>query len=269
MLEIKVRQGTKVPKGQVNEDAKLVDRRRNIFLVADGIGGHPVPERASQLAVMSCYQELVRILPYAEENGVLPYIHRAMGYSNQVLSALSDRLVQFRSDEKRAGTTLDVCYIQNNKLYAGHIGDGRIYLLRHSELSKLTEDHTLLESGLEEGAAKFRERVGLGGVSRYIGDAGDFNPQLLSVPLRADDLVLMTTDGLTKMLFDKEIAEVLQQAPFEKSARKLLTASNIPVMLASYISTMKNISYEEALRKLPNDDSIAVVLISVKEGYHG
>ncbi|MFH1307723.1 MAG: protein phosphatase 2C domain-containing protein [archaeon] len=269
MLKIIARQGFRSFGKRPYEDKKIVDTKNSIFIVADGMGGHPSPGKASRYAAEICHEDLIGKLSNAPDNKILERIESAIGYTNRALCALSDSMGDLKRENKRAGTTLDVCYFRNGILYGGHIGDGRVYQLRKIMFRKLTEDHTSLDYSLDEGEVKLNDRFGFGSIERYIGDTSDFNPQLYSSRLRQGDTVLMTTDGLTKMLFDLEIKKVLKETPFDSAARGLIKACQNPVRLINYLAKKRGIHTNEAKAELQPKDDVTVVLIKYKGEKNG
>jgi len=198
-----------------NEDSYLVDEP--LFAVADGMGGHRGGEVASQLAL-----ETVEKL-FRKGTGDL---------AEQVQEA--NRAVFERSVEDRQvagmGTTLTAALVEGDRIRLAHVGDSRAYLLRDGELRRLTEDHTLVHRMVTEGeiseeeAEAHPQRSVLTralGVDMFVDVDDDV------VQVRSGDRLLLCTDGLTGMVSEDEIKEVLQRVddPTEASER-LVRAAN-------------------------------------------
>jgi len=198
-----------------NEDSYLVDEP--LFAVADGMGGHRGGEVASQLAL-----ETVEKL-FRKGTGDL---------AEQVQEA--NRAVFERSVEDRQvagmGTTLTAALVEGDRIRLAHVGDSRAYLLRDGELRRLTEDHTLVHRMVTEGEISEEEAEGHPqrsvltralGVDMFVDVDDDV------VQVRSGDRLLLCTDGLTGMVSEDEIKEVLQDvADPSEAAERLVRAAN-------------------------------------------
>jgi protein phosphatase len=129
------------------------------------------------------------------------------------------------------GTTLTLAYTLNDALFVAHVGDSRCYLCRHGILYRLTRDHTLVEDMVRRGAllaeeaAKHRWRHVITNVVG--GDAREVKVEVHKVRLEAGDRVLLCSDGLTEMLPEEEINDILQaEAEPEQSCRRLMVRAN-------------------------------------------
>ena len=198
-----------------NEDSYLVDEP--LFAVADGMGGHRGGEVASQLAL-----ETVEKL-FRKGTGDL---------AEQVQEA--NRAVFERSVEDRQvagmGTTLTAALVEGDRIRLAHLGDSRAYLLRDGELRRLTEDHTLVHRMVTEGeiseeeAEAHPQRSVLTralGVDMFVDVDDDV------VQVRSGDRLLLCTDGLTGMVPEDEIEEMLQGiADPSEAAERLVRRAN-------------------------------------------
>jgi protein phosphatase len=198
-----------------NEDSYLTEEP--LFAVADGMGGHRGGEVASQLAVETL-EKLFR-----QGAGELP---------DQVQEA--NRVVFERSvvDRKVAGmgTTLTAALVQDDRVRLAHVGDSRAYLLRDGELRLLTEDHTLVHRMVSEGEISKEEaqtHPQRSVLTRAIGvdTVVDVDDETLQV--RPSDRLLLCTDGLTSMVSEDEIEEVLRSVPdAQEAAQRLVRIAN-------------------------------------------
>ncbi|HVH52701.1 MAG TPA: Stp1/IreP family PP2C-type Ser/Thr phosphatase [Actinomycetota bacterium] len=198
-----------------NEDSYLTEEP--LFAVADGMGGHRGGEVASQLAVETL-EKLFR-----QGAGELP---------DQVQEA--NRVVFERSvlDRKVAGmgTTLTAALVQDDRVRLAHVGDSRAYLLRDGELGLLTEDHTLVHRMVSEGEISKEEaqtHPQRSVLTRAIGvdTVVDVDDETLQV--RPSDRLLLCTDGLTSMVSEDEIEEVLRSVPdAQEAAQRLVRMAN-------------------------------------------
>ena len=195
-----------------NEDAFHVDAERGLFIVADGLGGHLGGEVASRLAV----EEVVSYITARERTEMNEHLLRTA-----VISA--NEKVYRRSREDLSllgmGTTVVVAVIEKGTLWLAHVGDSRAYVLSESGLAQLTEDHTLLYETMKQGATRGERQIRhgyRGPLSRAVGVEKSVAVDTREYEYR-DEGLLLCTDGLTDMLLDNEIEEVLRTdaAPHE------------------------------------------------------
>jgi protein phosphatase len=153
-----------------------------------------------------------------------------------VLKRMTQRFLQvdeiLREEAKRnpalvgIGTTLTVAGLVGNDLVIGHVGDSRAYLLRGTELRQLTTDHTLAQALIDAGVANRDDpatRSMRHVLTAAIGSMGDqINPQIESFKMETGDRILLCTDGLTEMVNDKTIAQVLQETTSSRNACQTL-----------------------------------------------
>jgi serine/threonine protein phosphatase PrpC len=189
-----------------NEDAFLrLDH--GVFAVADGMGGHPAGEVASQIAVE-------RVRDAAEESG------RHAGWLGEAVRS-ANRSIRERAvrepGEEGMGTTLSVLELDvSGRASIAHIGDCRVYLWRDEELRRLTRDDTALQEAIESGRVDPAREPGhpLGSVlTRVLGLDDDVEPHMEDLQAREGDLFLLCSDGICGVLSDGEIARALREHP--------------------------------------------------------
>ena len=213
-----VRVGAATDIGQVregNEDSYLVVAP--LYAVADGMGGHRGGEVASSLA-LETVQEL-----FERKEGSL---------ADQVAGA--NRAVYDRSQSDRSvsgmGTTLTAALIDGNKVHLVHVGDSRAYLLRGAELTQLTEDHTLVHRMVMEGeitAEEAETHPHRSILTRALGVDESVQVDEDDVQVESGDRLLLCTDGLTGMVPEDRIQEILQDAADPQEAvDRLVTVAN-------------------------------------------
>jgi len=198
-----------------NEDSYLTEGP--LFAVADGMGGHRGGEVASQLAV----ETLEKL--FKEGAGDLP---------DQVQEA--NRVVFERSvlDRKVAGmgTTLTAALVEGDRVRLAHVGDSRAYLLRDGTLRLLTEDHTLVHRMVSEGEISKEEaetHPQRSVLTRALGVDTVVDVDDDSLQVRPGDRLLLCTDGLTSMVSEDEIEDVLRTVPDpQEAAQRLVRVAN-------------------------------------------
>ena len=202
-----------------NEDSLLVLESENLFVVADGMGGYSGGELASQIAVKTigmAYE--TRTFEGPRHEGVAleaTNLARAIQMANAAIL----EVVNIKPELKGMGTT--VCAARfaptKNRMFIGHVGDSRCYRLRNGKFEQITADHTMAQEGVSgPDAAK---------LSRAVGVWPTVQIDISAVtPLPGDDY-LICSDGLTKMLPDARIAEVLQSENEPTAAVEALIAA--------------------------------------------
>lgn len=172
-----------------NEDDLLVDEVRRVFMVADGLGGHPGGDVASGLAVRTAHAAVTDrpLRDEAEPGAALA----------AVLRVAHDAVLEGAGQDpslRGMGTTAVLAYLaeDDQQLWAAHVGDSRAYLFHAGELRQLTADHTI-------GGRR-------GGLAQALGTSGAVTPDIVDVDLEPGDRILLCTDGLTDMVDDDGIA---------------------------------------------------------------
>ena len=214
-----------------NEDYFAIRAEKGLFLVADGMGGHGNGEVASQLATLFVC-DFIEALPkksWLGREGSDPVgetLREALEQANQAVF----RAVEERADLAGMGATMVAMMHRDATAVIAHAGDSRAYRLRAGRLEQLTEDHTWVgqqvsAGDLSPGEARihpFRNVVtrALGGEAKLIVDVGVHD-------VRNGDLFLLCTDGLTGVLEDDEIAEILGGAgTLDGRCAQLIEAAN-------------------------------------------
>jgi len=218
-----------------NEDGFAVDAGLRLMVVADGMGGHRAGEVASALAVEAVMggAKGVSVFPQ-DESGAAAGGSSARGRALLSLIAAANAAVHERSlkDPRCAGmgTTVAAVWAGKKSFAAAHVGDSRIYLFRGQKLSRLTQDHTWTQERVRAGAMSETEAAasGLSNVlTRALGTEPEVKADVSDHELRAGDVLLLATDGLTKMLDDAGIAARLAAGQdAATSAQDLVSAAN-------------------------------------------
>jgi len=202
---------------QDNEDAYLV--KPPLYAVADGMGGHLAGEVASALS-METLEAMVHLRgPDALADGVREA--NAAIYERQIL----DRALA------GMGTTMTSTIVRDDALHLAHVGDSRAYLLRDGQLRQLTHDHTWVDEMIRTGemtAEEGRNHPRRSMLTRALGIDRQVTVDETQVPLRDGDRVLLCSDGLTALLSDDPIADILRAREDTKTTADALirAASN-------------------------------------------
>ena len=126
------------------------------------------------------------------------------------------------------GTTLDICFIYNNKIYIGHVGDSRVYRIRGELIRKLTKDHSYVQQLVEDGKitreeANHHPKKNM--LTKALGCTAYVEPDIRARNLELGDILVMCSDGLTNMVEEKEIYQVIKENP-ETAPQTLVNLAN-------------------------------------------
>jgi protein phosphatase len=202
-----------------NEDSFWVSSP--LFVLADGMGGAQAGEVASQTAVASFTDGLPDGPGSNEER-----LARLVAEANVTIHARA------QSDDALAGmgTTLTAAYVGEHDLAIAHVGDSRLYVLRDGELEQLTDDHSLVGELVRRGqisAEEAEDHPQRSIITRALGIEGDVVVDHHTWPVRDGDVFVLCSDGLTGMVPDAKVAEIVRSAPdLSTAAQRLIVAAN-------------------------------------------
>ncbi len=211
-----------------NEDVYRIREDVGLFLVADGMGGHAAGEVASGIAAEIVERETVRALesgasPGAALTDAIRAAHHAIHEQAEAEPELSGM-----------GTTLTAALLEPaaGLLHLAHVGDSRAYLLRGGELRRLTRDHTWVQQQIDDGRlseAESRTHPYANVLLRALGGPDDaLEVDASQTRIRAGDLVLLCTDGLSGTVDDADLREILDRPlPLEALAEQLVEAAKL------------------------------------------
>jgi protein phosphatase len=196
-----------------NEDSVAVDEESRLIVLADGMGGYNAGEVASGMATSFIKSELGRWLSEASDNASDTDVRRAMDIcvdnANRAIFNAANSNPQYAG----MGTTLVVGVFREGRLLMGHVGDSRGYRLRGGRLAQITHDHSLLQEQIDSGLitaeqAAFSANKNL--VTRAVGVEDTVLLETHLHDVMPGDLYLLCSDGLSDMLDDESIAQLLQ-----------------------------------------------------------
>jgi protein phosphatase len=213
-----------------NEDSVATDPGVSLAVLADGMGGYNAGEVASNMATTFIQGELGRWLREASKQATDAEVRRAMDIcvdnANRAIFNAANTNPQYAG----MGTTLVVGVFREDRLLLGHVGDSRCYRLRAGKLQQITRDHSLLQEQIDAGLitpeqAAFSANKNL--VTRAVGVEDSVMLETHHHDVELGDVFLMCSDGLSDMLDDTAIAQVLQvHDSLETSSRALIDAAN-------------------------------------------
>ena len=189
-----------------NQDAVLVNKAKQVFAVADGLGGHLGGEVASALALGS-FNEVIE--EYASSSKKPEWIvQKAFQKANEDVFEQGQKHIELRG----MGTTLVSVWVHREKVYIGNVGDSRGYLYRDKQLWQLTDDHVLLAPQSKEGFAAQEKMRTLKNntLTQSVGFFKNIKADIFVRDIREQDIYLLCSDGLHGMVPDEVILEVFQ-----------------------------------------------------------
>lgn len=198
-----------------------VGKMPNLYLVADGMGGHKAGGFASKYAV----ETIVEKVNGNREDNVFSVLHQAIMEANFRIRKKASE------DESMAGmgTTLVAATIIGDVLYVANVGDSRLYVI-NKDIKQITIDHSLVEEmvrmgGINREQARNHENKNI--ITRAIGAQPHVNPDFFEVNLKVGDRVFMCTDGVSNMLTDEEILGILNEnGTEEERIEKIVAMAN-------------------------------------------
>ncbi|MGZ4246850.1 MAG: Stp1/IreP family PP2C-type Ser/Thr phosphatase [Solirubrobacteraceae bacterium] len=201
-----------------NEDNAFA--RAPVFVVADGMGGAQAGEVASKIAT----ETFEKGLP--DSGSPEERLAERVREANHQIHELS------RTDRERAGmgTTLTAAYVDDTSVAIAHVGDSRAYLFRDGTLERLTQDHSLVEELVRQGKLTPEQAAGhpqRSIITRALGPEASVEVDTWTYPVRAGDILLLCSDGLTTMISEDRVAEILGGAgSLDGTAGALIDAAN-------------------------------------------
>ena len=214
---------------EMNQDYYSIPSSENdlqLYILADGMGGYNGGEIASKLAVETTKNYIQNNFDKIEheKQAILKLVKNAMEYANLVVYEES------KKDEnlQGMGTTLDVCFIYNKKIYIGHVGDSRIYLIKKDIARKITKDHSYVQQLVEDKKitreeAEHHPKKNM--LLKALGCTSYVEPDIRARNLEKDDILLMCSDGLTNMVEESKIYKVVRENK-EKAPEILVNLAN-------------------------------------------
>ncbi len=213
-----------------NDDSVATDPGVALAVLADGMGGYNAGEVASNMATSFIQTELGRWLREASKQASDAEVRRAMDIcvdnANRAIFNAANTNPQYAG----MGTTLVVAVFRDDRVLLGHVGDSRCYRLRGGKLQQITRDHSLLQEQIDAGLitpeqAAFSANKNL--VTRAVGVEDSVMLETHHHDVETGDVFLMCSDGLSDMLDDATIAQVLQASDsLETTSRALIAAAN-------------------------------------------
>ena len=186
---------------------------QNLFIVADGMGGHKAGDHASRL----CVESIVNSIKASRRNTPVTVLNEAVLSANEAVY------------NGGMGTTVVACTLYENKLYIANIGDSRLYII-NDDISQITKDHSLVEEmvkngNITESEARIHPQKNI--ITRALGIDLQVHADYFEIDVKSSDIVLMCTDGLTNMIEDDDIEYIVKHSnSLEKAVDALIAKAN-------------------------------------------
>ncbi|SEK68271.1 protein phosphatase [Pseudobutyrivibrio ruminis] len=214
-------------KRKVNQDTIYASDTRvgklpNLYIVADGMGG----ELAGDYASAKCVEILIDSITNSNELETVRILEQAIQTANNRIFTESHK----DSSKTGMGTTLVLATVFDGHLYVANVGDSRLYVANGAMLKQVTKDHSvvaeLVRTGeLDKDDAKYDKRKNM--ITRAIGAEETITPDYFDVEISGNEHILLCSDGLTNMVEDQEIYEILtSEETIESRANKLVERAN-------------------------------------------
>ena len=213
----------------MNQDSYYVSQPSEtvgLYIVADGMGGYNGGEIASKLAIISAKNYI--------ENNFVKTEHSKEELQNLVKNAIeyANMVVYEKSKEDKSlegmGTTIEVVLACENMIYIGHIGDSRVYRIRKNIIRKLTVDDSYVQKLVKDGTItkeEARSHPKKNMLTKALGCTSFVEPIVTVKGFLKDDIIVITSDGLTNMVNDEEILKIINE-DIEKASEKLVEKAN-------------------------------------------
>lgn len=191
-----------------NEDSffNVSNEQFNIFIICDGMGGHNAGEVASSMAVSEVSKY---IIDNFDSDKIKELIKDSIKLAHEKIYNRS----QVVKENEGMGTTLVICVVSEGKLYYANAGDSRIYIFRENYLHQISKDHSYVQDLVDNGAISKEQaqyHPNRNQITSCLGTEIPYKLHINSLELNKDDCILLATDGLTDLIEDSDIQEVLE-----------------------------------------------------------
>lgn len=211
---------------KVNQDyvycsEEAIGNLPNLFIVADGMGGHKAGDYASRC----CVESMVQTIKGDSLKSPVSILEHGIQKANEYVLEESHKNAEYEG----MGTTVVVATIVEDTLHVGNIGDSRLYVIG-DKIEQITQDHSLVETMVRTGElmpedARFHPNKNI--ITRALGTNKDVKADFFEVKLETDHTILLCSDGLTNMVEDKEIENVVKEIKeVDRASQALVELAN-------------------------------------------
>ncbi|MBO5609989.1 MAG: Stp1/IreP family PP2C-type Ser/Thr phosphatase [Eubacterium sp.] len=193
----------------------------NLYIVADGMGGHAAGDFASRYAI----SVVIDFIRKSTVVNPISLLRRALVYASNELFKEADK----DKDKMGMGTTMVVAVVVDKKLYVANIGDSRLYLI-NDDIKQITMDHSLVEELIRSGQLernKGRNHPEKNIITRAMGSRDEAMPDFFEINIAEGDKILLCSDGLSNMVEDDEIRDIIQDySSLDDAVSSLISRAN-------------------------------------------
>lgn len=219
-------------KRQNNEDNYLINDELGVYVVCDGMGGHAGGEYASQIAVTTVEEVLSNIRDENLDVDVATdeqITQEKIKYAVRLAGKRIYERAQADPEYRGMGTTAVILLFRKGMAYLAHVGDSRGYLIRGGEITQRTEDHSWVNEQIKAGlitaeTAKHHRFRNI--ITRSLGFQEEVEIDTQVLRAEPGDLYLLCSDGLSNLIEDREMVELLVEKSFQETARELVDMAN-------------------------------------------
>jgi serine/threonine protein phosphatase PrpC len=227
----------------VPKDAMLQAKKGALFIVADGMGGHAAGEVASEMAVRT-----VSTLYYQDnDSDVAASLLRSIKHTNAIIYQRARQ----QAEHNGMGTTCVTAVLLHNRAYIANVGDSRAYLVRRGWVRQVSQDHSWVAEQVRAGAmteAEARMHQLRNMITRSLGSLPEVEVDIFIEQVQEGDTLLLCSDGLSGMISDNEIAQIIEQYTPQECVHRLIERANahggpdnITVLVARVLSRFQKI----------------------------
>ncbi len=205
----------------VPKDPVIMARKGALFIVADGMGGHAAGEVASEIAVNTVcnayYQD-------ADED-VGSALERAIKSANSLIYQRASE----SSTQQGMGTTCIAAVLRDTSAYIANVGDSRAYLVRDGQIRQISQDHSWVAEQVRTGSLTMdqaRNHSMRNMITRSLGFFADIEVDVFTEPVLEGDTLLLCSDGLSGMVNDQEIQQIIEQYAPQECVYRLIDRAN-------------------------------------------
>lgn len=223
-------------KREKNEDSYLLSEGLSLFMVADGMGGHLGGDIASRMATQTMEEVIAALESDPEttlqEGGVSVKPGEYQSYMRYAVTLASHKIFEKAMADsllRGMGTTTVALLFRNNKVYVANVGDSRAYRIRGEKIDQITKDHSLVGEQIRAGILSESDARGhrlKNIITRSVGFQDDVETDVDIRVVRVGDRFLLCSDGLSNMVKDDEIRDVVITNDIEAACKRLIDIAN-------------------------------------------
>lgn len=217
-------------KRENNQDVFYISENDSmpIYIVADGMGGHKAGELASNMATNIIVERFIEDkINLKNEKTILKWIKKTIEEANTKIYLKSIK----NKDYRGMGTTITLAYIYEDKIYIGHVGDSRAYILKNGKINQITEDHSYVNQLVKLGSITLEEaekHPKKNMITRAVGSSSIIEVDLMVKEYDESQILILCSDGLFNMVEDIQIQKTFEKKDnLQEACDELVSLANI------------------------------------------